>query len=145
MAYASDIANRLAAELTTIATFNRHQLAAQVADLAFWLAEVRHCLTVVDGHGRRPTPPKTAPAAHLVPRATADVSGNDPGSAGRPTAPARRVPDHELRRARRALCEAAYRFLVRAFHEGLIPETALRSECASVGLSVEESDVRVRA
>jgi hypothetical protein len=41
------------AQLAKFATLNRHQLAGQVANLDFWLAEARHWLDVIDGYRPR--------------------------------------------------------------------------------------------
>ena len=53
MPYSCDIANLLAGQLEKFVTLNRYQLAGHVPNLEFWLAEVRHCLEVVDGYGPR--------------------------------------------------------------------------------------------
>lgn len=53
MAYSSDITKTLTVQVTKFVTLNRHQLAGHVANLGFWVAEVRHCLDVIDGYNRR--------------------------------------------------------------------------------------------
>jgi hypothetical protein len=52
MPYSSDIAMLLAEQLAKFATLNRHQLAGQVANIDFWLGEVRHCLVRLCHLGR---------------------------------------------------------------------------------------------
>ena len=53
MAYSTDLADLLAAQLTRFVSLNRHQLAGQVANLGFWIAEVAHCFEVIDRYGER--------------------------------------------------------------------------------------------
>ena len=127
VAYPADIANLLSAQLTKFVGSQRHEIAEEAPHLDFWVGEVRHCLAVTDGYGRR-----------FEPSMARDLSK------ALPIASSRRVPDHELRRARRALCDAAYRLLVRMLHEGLIVEATLRDACARLGLGVEECDLLAR-
>jgi hypothetical protein len=61
MAYSSDVTRTLTVQITKFVTLNRHQLAGHVASLDFWIAEVRHCLGVIDGYDRRFEQMKTGP------------------------------------------------------------------------------------
>lgn len=54
----------------------------------------------------------------------------------------RRAPDGSRRLARRAVADAAYRFLVRCHSEGLIPESRLRAACEQLHVGVDAMDVR---
>ncbi len=53
MAFSSDLAKLVADQLTRFVTLNRHQLAGQVANLDFWMAQVRNALETIDGYGVR--------------------------------------------------------------------------------------------
>ena len=53
MSFSTKLAKLVADQLARFVTLNRHQLAGQVANLDFWLDQVRHGLAVVDGYGRR--------------------------------------------------------------------------------------------
>src|SRR5262245_8635016 len=53
MSFSTDMAELVASQLSRFVTLNRHQLSGQVANLAFWLAQVRHSLAVIDGYGVR--------------------------------------------------------------------------------------------
>jgi len=126
MAYSSDITKTLTEQITKFATLHRHQLAGHLANLDFWAAEVRHCLEVIDGYGRRFERMKAA-QLNLVTDAWLG-----------------RVPSRELRETRRQLCDAFYRFLIRCFREGLIDESSLRRVCGTLDIGVESSDLRSR-
>jgi hypothetical protein len=141
VAYSSDVTNLLTAQLAKFATLNRHQLAGQVANLDFWLAEARHCLGVIDGYRHRFERLKAAQAAHVASHGTIEFDPGEPNIKGRAAHP-RPVPDHELKEGRRAVCDATYRFLVRCFNESLIDEKTLRQECQSLGIGVEAADLR---
>jgi hypothetical protein len=142
MAYTSDIAKILADQLTKFAILNRHQLAGHAANLDFWMAEVRHCLDVIDGYGKRFEQLRVAQARHAAEHGTVEFSLRDPRHTQQSAAPPRRVPHSELEGARRGLCDATYRFLVRGFHQGFIEATALRQMCDRLGIGIEASDLR---
>ena len=55
------------------------------------------------------------------------------GKAGAP----HRVPDRELQKARKALAEAAYRFLSRCRGDGLISEAEFSTVCTRLGLNLD--------
>jgi hypothetical protein len=144
MAYSNDISKTLTDQITKFVTLNRHQLAGHVANLDFWVAEVRHCLDVIDGYDRRFEKMKTAQTKHISRHETVEFSLDDPCCIQRPVSPPRRVSGADLGEARLNLCDATYRFLVRCFNEGLIHEDVFRRACGSLDLGVEASDVRQR-
>src|SRR5262245_28135841 len=53
VSFSTDMAKLVADQLSRFVTLNRHQLAGQVANLDFWLAQVRHALAVIEGYGSR--------------------------------------------------------------------------------------------
>ncbi|HLN26351.1 MAG TPA: hypothetical protein VK395_01250 [Gemmataceae bacterium] len=131
-------------QLAKFATFNPHQFAGQVANLGFWLAEVRHRLAVIDGYAERFERLKAAQKKHVSQHNTIEFSLFDPCcTQGRPSPP-RRAPQTELKEARHNLREATYRFLVRAFRENMIEEAALWQTCDELGISVNKSDLKAR-
>jgi hypothetical protein len=120
MSFSTDVAKLVGDQLSRFATLNPHQLAGQVENLDFWLAEVRHALAVIDGYGVRFVRLHTAQERYVA-RHRVSASVVDPaGTSERPPPAARRVPDRELRQARRALVEAARRFLERCRADGLV-------------------------
>jgi hypothetical protein len=123
------MAKVVADQLERFVTLNRHQLAGHVANLDFWPAQARHALDVIDGY------------QYVARHQTRVSSPFDPDVTGPPELP-RRLPDGSLRDARRAVADAAYRFLVRLCNDGLIFVAELRSRSAGLGLGVEASDLR---
>jgi hypothetical protein len=144
MAYSSDISRILTEQIAKFATLNRHQLAGHLANLDFWTGEVRHCLAVIDGYGRRFEQMKAAQAKVVADHGTVQFHLDDPCCTRTSAAPPRRVPSQEHGEARRRLRDAFYRFLVRCLHEGLIDERALRRTCETLDIGVEASDLRRR-
>ena len=134
MSFSTAMAKLVADQLSRFVTLNRHQLAGQVANLEFWLAQVRHALAVIDGYGARFVRMHGAQEQYVAQHGTTEfvVGAEDYTPQTRPTPP-RRVPDRELRQARRALVEAARRFLERCQAEGLVADTVVATalaECA---------------
>lgn len=120
MSFATDMAGLVAGQLSRFVTLNPHQLAGQVENLDFWLAEVRHALAVIDGYGVRFVRLQAAQERYIAEnRVTMSVI--DPsGVTQRPPPQLRRIPDRELRQARRTLVEASIKFLERCQSEGLV-------------------------
>jgi hypothetical protein len=145
MAYSSDISKTLTDQISKFTTLNRHQLVGHLANLDFWAAEVRHCLEVIDGYGRRFEQMKAAQVNFVADHGTIQFHLDDPCCTRTSAARPRRVPSQELGEARRQLCEAFYRFLVRCFHERLVDEHALRRVCGSLEIGVEIGDLRQRS
>ena len=145
MSFSTDLARLVADQLSRFVTLNRHQLAGQVANLDFWLAEVGHALAVIDGYSGRFQRLKAAQTKHVTDHRTAEFSLDDPCCTWRMPTPPRRVPDSELREARQELCDAARRFLLRCHKEGFIDESTVRQACADLGLGVDAVELRSRA
>ena len=135
--------NLVTAQLAKFATLNRHQLAGHVANLDFWLAEARHCVDVIDGYRPRFERLKAAQAAHVAKHRTIEFDPSEPQIRGRAAQP-KSVPDHELKESRRAVRDAAYRFLVRSYNEELIDDETLRRECQGLKINIEGADLRRR-
>jgi hypothetical protein len=144
MAYSSDITRSLTVQITKFVILNRHQLAGHIANSDFSMAEVRHCLDVIDGWNLRFERMKRRQTRHISEHGTVEFSLEDPCCTQRLASPPRRVPGARIGEARRNLRDVTYRFLVRCFSEGLINEDVLRRTCGSVNLGVEASDLRQR-
>lgn len=134
MSFSTDVAELVAGQLSRFVTLNRHQLAGQIENLDFWMAEVRHALAVIDGYGVRFVRLHAAQERYV---ATHGVVASEVGPAGlteRPPPPPRRIPDRELRKARGVLVEAASRFLERCRAEGLLSAAEVSAALASLGI-----------
>jgi hypothetical protein len=66
------------------------------------------------------------------------IAGNFPPP---PSPRPKRIPDHERREVRRALCDSFYRFLVRCCSAGVIDETTVLQYCARHDISVDKTDL----
>jgi len=145
VSYSSEITKILTDQITKFTTLNRHQLAGQVANLDFWVAEVGHCLDVLDGYHHRFEQMRDAQTRYVSEHGTVEYQLEDPRHTQIKAPPPMRVSAAELGEARRHLCDATYRFLVRCFNEGRIDESTLRRTCDSLDLGIEAKDLRRRS
>jgi hypothetical protein len=141
MSFSTEMAGLVANQLSRFITLNRHQLAGQVANLDFWLAQVRHALSVIDNYGVRFIQMHATQEQYVAAHGTTEFAlGTDCFPTQKKASPPRRVPDRELQKARRALIEATSRFLERCRHEEMISEAQLVSAHESLG--IEPKDAR---
>lgn len=147
MSYATEISKALTETLARFATLNSHSLAGHVANMDFWLSEVRHCIEVINGYGNR-FEAMTAAQKEYVTRNSTLVyhyickdycSICEQGRT--PTLP-RRVPHGALKSSLQELRDAAYHFLVRCYETGFIDETRLREAADSIGTGIDVSDLK---
>lgn len=122
MSFSTDVAKLVADQLSRFVTLNRHQLAGQVANLDFWLAQVRHALAVIDGYGVRFVRLHAAQEQYVVVHDTTEFTVAADYPTEKRAAPPRRVPDRELQAARRSLLEITSRFLERCRRDEMISE-----------------------
>jgi hypothetical protein len=141
MSYSEHIAKVVSDQLERFVTLNRHQLAGQVANLDFWIAQSRHALGLIDGYQDRFRRMKAGQSEHVAAHGTIVTSPVDSDIAGTPFPP-RRVPDANLRDARHSVTEATYRFLVRLTNDQLISESQLRSLCDDLEIGIDPKDLR---
>ena len=109
MASSSHITKTLTVQITKVVTLNRHQLAGHVANLDFWVAEVRHCLDVIDGYDRRFEQMKAAQTAHISENGTVEFRLDDP-CCTQENSPSTETSlgVRNSAEARRNLCDATY-------------------------------------
>lgn len=143
MSYSSEMANLIAKQLARFVTLNRHQLAGQVANLDFWLDQVRHGLNVIDGYEQRFNQMRTAQHRYVEEHRTVQFTPGAEFPDATPADQPRRVSDVKMKDARRAMTVAAYRFLVRCCNEQFITEQKLRQLCEGLGIGVESSDLKM--
>src|SRR5580698_9563612 len=105
MSYSTDIAIALADQLIKLSSLNRHQLAGQVANLDFWMSELRHCIVTIDEYRHRFDRMNKAQADYVFEHKTIEFPLHDPEFAG-PAQGAKPVPERDLKDARRKLCDA---------------------------------------
>jgi hypothetical protein len=142
MAYLIELSSVLTGTLEKFATLNRHQLAGHVANFDFWRKETLHCLAVVDDYHHRFDRMKTAQTKHAAEHHTVQFSLDDPCCTGAPASPPRRVADAEIKSARRALCDAFYRFIVRCYNDRLIERSVLEDTSRSLNIGIAAGDLK---
>jgi hypothetical protein len=136
MSFSTDIADLVAKQLSRFTTLNQHQLAGQAANLDFWLSEVQHALAIIDEYDIRFGRMCAAQEQYVSAHGTIEFDLiADWEETGRRASPPRRVPAHELGKARRNLLQAASRFLERCRSEGYLSEEQLSA-------AIESLDVR---
>jgi hypothetical protein len=135
MSYSSEIAELLAKQITKLSTFNRHQLAGQIANLDFWLAEVKHCFSVIHDYEKRFVRMKDAQEKYVNKHATVEFDLEDPCRDPHPVSGPIRVPARELKDARTNLKNSIYRFLKRCVDEKMIDQTQISEYCDELEIS----------
>jgi hypothetical protein len=126
MSYSQHVAKTVSDQLERFVTLNDHQLAGHIQNLDFWIGEVRHALDVIDGYQDRFGKLKAGQVA-----AAPDLL--------------RRVPDSQLRDARRAVVDSLYRFLIRLWKARLLTESRLRSICRDMDIGIDLADLRPKS
>ena len=144
MSYSSEVANLISSQLSRFMMLSRYQLAGQAANLDFWLIEARHAVEVIDRYGQRFEQMKSARSRYVSEHETLAYDSRDEFSKPKPPDPPIRVSDVEMKQARRAVTDAAYRFFVRCTNEGSITESRLRKACDNIGIGVVVSDLKRR-
>jgi hypothetical protein len=147
VSYPVEISKTLVETLTRFVTLNPHQLAGHVANLDFWLAEVRHCIEVIDGYRKRFEAMKSAQRGYVAQKRTVEFSYRCEGycpicAKGESALPPKPIPDSQLNEASRALRDAAYHFLVRCYKTGFIDEARLREAANSIDTGIDVGDLK---
>src|SRR5262245_9883274 len=96
VSFSTDLAGLVTDQLLRFVTLNRHQLAGQVANLDFWLAQVRHALAALDGYGVRFVRMEGAQKQYVAVHGTKLSEYGPCGPEERTPPPPRRIPDREL-------------------------------------------------
>jgi len=117
-------------------TLHPYQLAGQVANINFWVSEVRHVLRAIDGYPTRFRQLKVGQTDFIVTHGTKVSLYGDRVS----PSPPRRVSDVDLQHARRSVTEAMYRFLLRLQKEKLLPSNDLCAICTELDIGVDPAD-----
>jgi hypothetical protein len=136
LSFSSDLAKLVTDQLSRFITLNPHQLAGQVENLDFWLSEVRHAIAAIDGYGVRFVRLHGAQERYIAKHHVATTEMDTDDFVSRKARPVRRIPDRELRMARRALVEATMNFLERCNREGFITADVVTSARDAMGESI---------
>ena len=140
-------ATLIADQLERLATQHPHQLAGQLSNLAFWMAEARAAIAVIDDYPARFRRLHDAQVAWVrerdvkVPYYCPICKGECEFSPQTPVAP-RRTPSEELDGARTRVKRGAAQLLVRLYRARLIRESEVRQYSDSLDLPIEAEDLQ---
>ena len=141
MSFSENLSKVVTDQLTRFVTLNRHQLAGHMANLEFWLDQVRHVLAVIDGYQERFRALKAGQTEYVLQHQTTNFLPDDPDIQWTPALP-QRVSDQSLREARRNVVDSTYQFLMRLYHDGFIHEARLRSLCRNLNIGIDPLELK---
>ena len=145
MSYSIERADLIAGQLERLATQNTHQLAGQVANVGFWIAEAVSAIAVIDQYPTRFRLLRDAQVEWVQTHGTR-VSGYCAQCGGAcefgPSTPAppQRIPSEDLDGAREGVRHAARRYLLRLYRARFMDEDAVRRACGEIGVGLETED-----
>lgn len=149
MAYTIEVADLVASTVGKFVTLNPHQLSGHLANLDFWVAEVKHALSVLDGLSRRQSNRVKAQRQHIgmhdTRRFTAKekslynefLDGEDLRSA---QPDLHRIDASVVKAKRQEVADSLYHFLKRCHKEHLLTGEEAKSALKSCELGWEAGD-----
>lgn len=136
LSFSQDLANIVAEQVERFSLLRNYHLAAHVPNLDFWISQVRNALAALDGYDFRFENLKAAQNEYVRQHQITVPSRIDPLDFFTPEGP-RRIPGHELGKARRRLVAATARFLKCLLREQLITGNRLQEISLSLGIDSE--------
>jgi hypothetical protein len=145
VSYSIKRATLISDQLERLATQNAHQVAGQVANLAFWISEAVHAISTIDDYPVRFRRLRDAQVGWVKAHGT-EISGYCPHCGGacefgpQTPEPPQRIPTEDLAAARDGVRRAARRYLLRLYQAHFLDEDGVRRACAEIGVGVETED-----
>ena len=115
MSYIENICAPIVATLERTTTLPTHHFAGHAANIDFWMAEIQHCLSVIDGYPQRFERMKKAQQAQ------GESSGINEKNIQRG------FKEHERKELRLRVQKTGQRFLERCYNEQMIDFNALEN------------------
>lgn len=151
MAYTIDIADKVSTTVGKFASLNPHQLSGHLANLDFWVGEIKHALAVLDGYSRRQSNLESGQQAHINRHDTRRFSKDqkqanneypwDEGEQVPRAEPDRfRLDKNQLKTKRQEVSDSLYFFLKRCYAERLIEGEKAKACLKECGLGWEPGD-----
>jgi hypothetical protein len=151
MAYSLDISDALSKTIGKFATLNNYQLAGHVANLDFWIRQIKNVLDAIDGYSKRQRRLEQAQKQYIAAHDTKrffkgqlelnrEFPDDEPLSEARPDS--WRIDSETLKTTRLAVVDAFYRFLVRCHNAKLISDADAKRALSECGIGVEPGDFR---
>jgi hypothetical protein len=145
LSYSLKRASLIADQLERLATQNAHQLAGQLSNLDFWIAEAADAIRVIDEYPHRFRRLRDAQVAWVRAHDT-KVDGYCPLCGGacefgpQTPEPPLRIPAEELGEARAAVQRAGRAYLLRLYRARLLEKDAVCEACDKMDIGVESED-----
>lgn len=142
-------AKLIADQLARLATQHPHQLAGELSNLDFWMAEAAAAVAVIDDYPTRFRRLRDSQVAWVrardlkIPLYCPICGGKCVFEAHAPAAP-RKIPSEELAIARNHIKLSAARLLIRLHRGGLIDESELRRYAEPLAIRIQPEDFRER-
>lgn len=146
MSYSTEKAALIADQLRRLATQHPHQLAGQLSNLEFWMAEAAAAIAVIGDYPARFRRLRDAQVAWVSSR---DVKvrfycpacqGECEFSPGTPSAP-HRISSQQMDAARDDVRRAAAQLLLRLYQSGLLASSELDRHVNALELPIESEDL----
>jgi hypothetical protein len=147
MSYSIAKAALIADQLSRLSTQHAHQLAGQLSNLTFWMAEAAAAVAVIDDYPARFRRLRDAQVAWVksrdvkVPIYCPVCRGECEFSPATPAAP-QRIPSEELSAARDQVRRAAAQLLLRLHRASLLELSELERYAEELELPIEPEDLR---
>lgn len=151
MAYSLEIAGAVSRTVGKFTTLNNYQLAGHVANLDFWIRQVKNALDAVDGYSKRQRTLEQAQKQYIDAHDTRQFSKEQmelhrefPSEPlpGKVTPDRWRIDSETLKAKRREVVDSFYRFLLRCHKEELIHDEDARRMLSECGIGIEPGDFR---
>jgi hypothetical protein len=147
MSYSIAKATLIADQLKRLATQHPHQVAGQLSNLPFWMAEAAAAIAVIKDYPARFRKLRDAQVAWVrsrdvrVPFHCPVCQGECEFSPATPELP-HRIPSEELTAAHDEVRRAAARLLLRFYRSGLMIPSELQHYASDLELPIEPEDLR---
>ena len=147
MIYTIEKANLISEQLRRFTHSYAHYVAAQFANIDFWLHEVQESLKTIDEYYKRFNNIREAQEKWVASHGTIVFDycpicgGKCELSDGRIPSPPVRVSSSELKATRKELVDSTYFFLLRCYRMRLLNDTTLETKCEEIGISIDPLDL----
>jgi hypothetical protein len=153
MAYSLEIADAISRTVGKFVTLNNYQLAGHVANLDFWIRQVKNALDAVDGYSKRQRTLEQAQKQYISAHDTRQFFPQDATlqrefpddpcyELGKAQPDRWRVDSETLKTKRREIVDSFYGFMVRCHREALVSDEAAKRALSECGIGVDPGDFR---
>jgi len=134
MTYTDSVTQQLIKVIDYASGLPVHKLAGYASNLDFWVAEIRHCLDVIDGYERRYQRMRQGERKYYDEHKDEWQKRRRMGQS--PQTQKRSIKAHELSEVRKAIVSASDVFFFRCWREGFIDAEGLRRIGSILGVDL---------